>query len=273
MGHVDASIGTEQLRWWETRRFAILLVLLSIVPLALPNVPPLVDLPGHMGRYRVQLDLAESEALQRFYTFEWRLIGNLGIDLLVVPLEMLFGLELAVKLVVLSIPPLTVAGLLLIAQVVHKGLPPTAALTLPFAYAFPFHFGFVNFCLSVALALLSFALWRWLAIKGRLRLRAAIFLPLSIILWVVHTFGWGVLGVLAYAAEMVRHRDEGKSWFRAWYLAAFDCLPLIFDLHNWHYRTKCFFLHNLHRVIYINKHHWVVEITLCFSARKHACSF
>lgn len=223
----DNESPTHSSRFWETRRYAILLVLLTIVPLLLPDIPPLVDLPGHMGRYRVQLDLAESEALRTFYNFEWRLIGNLGIDLLVIPLEPIFGLELAVKLIVLSIPPLTAAGLLLIARVVHGRLPPTAALALPFAYSFPFHFGFMNFCLAIALAFLAFALWRWLAIKGRFRLRAAIFLPLSVILWVTHTFGWGVLGVLAYAAEMVRRRDAGQSWLRAWFKAAFDTLPLV----------------------------------------------
>ncbi|HWH17179.1 MAG TPA: hypothetical protein VNT77_02410 [Allosphingosinicella sp.] len=226
MGSVE-KMGAETARWWESPGFALALVLLSAVPLLIPDIAPLVDLPGHMGRYRVQLDLAESEALQRFYRFEWRLIGNLGIDLLVIPLEPLLGLEPAVKLIVLSIPPLTAAGLLLIARVVHGTLPPTAALALPFAYSFPFQFGFVNFCLAVALALLAFALWRWLAMKDRFKLRAAIFLPLSVLLWVFHTFGWGVLGVLAYAAEMVRRRDHGQSWVRAWLKAAYDCLPLV----------------------------------------------
>jgi len=217
-------------RFWETRRYATLLVLLSAVPLIWPDIPPLVDLPGHMGRYRVQLELTESEALQRFYDFEWRLIGNLGLDLLVIPLEKLLGLELAVKLVVTAIPPLTAAGLLLIARVVHGSLPPTAALALPLAYSFPFQFGFANFCLAIAFAFLAFALWRWLAIQQRFRLRAAIFLPLSVVLWVVHTFGWGVLGVLAYAAEMVRRRDGGESWFKAWLKAPFDCLPLVLPM-------------------------------------------
>ncbi len=217
-------------RFWETRAYAIALVLLTALPLIWPDIPPLVDVPGHMGRYRVQLELAQSEALRNFYNFEWRLIGNLGVDLLVVPLEPLLGLENAVKLVVLAIPPLTAAGLLLVARVVHGRLPPTAALALPMAYCFPFHFGFANYCLALALALLAFALWRWLAILGRFKLRTAIFLPLSVLLWLVHTFGWGVLGVLAYAAEMIRHRDEGKSWFKAWYQAAFDCLPLILPM-------------------------------------------
>ena len=88
------------------------LVLISATPLLYPAVPPLVDLFGHMGRYRVELDLANSPSLQQFYEFRWAMIGNLGVDLLIVPLSKLFGLELAVKLIVLVIPPMTVAGFL-----------------------------------------------------------------------------------------------------------------------------------------------------------------
>ena len=214
-------------RWWESPRYAVALVLASLVPLLWPDIAPLVDLPGHMARYRVQLEIDSSPVLQGYYDFQWQLIGNLGIDLLIEPLAPIFGLEMAVKLIVMSIPALTTAGLLLIARVVHGRLPPTAPLALPFAYSFPFQFGFANFCLALALAMVAFALWRWLAIRRRFWLRAALFVPLSMALWVAHTFGWGVLGVLSYAAEMVRHRDEGKSWIKSWFQAAFDCIPLV----------------------------------------------
>ncbi len=40
--------------WWEKRWFLALMVLATMVPLLLPETPPLVDLPGHMGRYHVQ---------------------------------------------------------------------------------------------------------------------------------------------------------------------------------------------------------------------------
>lgn len=42
-------------RWWETRQSLTLVVIATMIPLLLPAVPPLVDLPGHMGRYRVVL--------------------------------------------------------------------------------------------------------------------------------------------------------------------------------------------------------------------------
>ena len=53
------------LPWWERRWFLALVVLSTAIPLLYPPVPPLVDLFGHMGRYRVELDLASSPYLQR----------------------------------------------------------------------------------------------------------------------------------------------------------------------------------------------------------------
>ncbi len=212
--------------WWQTRWFVAAAVLLSLVPLLWPPIPPLVDLPGHMGRYRVQLAIGDTRWLGDWYDFHWSLIGNLGVDLLIIPLAKIFGLELAVKLVVLSIPPMVVAGLLWIAREVHGKIPATALFALPLAYNFPFHFGFVNFALSMALALNLFALWLRLARLGHLRLRAIIFVPLSCTLWVCHTFGWGTLGVLAFSAEMVRQHDLGHRWLNAWVRACLGCLPL-----------------------------------------------
>src|SRR3546814_576470 len=122
-------------------------------------VPPLVDLPGHMARYRVQLDYGDHPWLRDWYAFHWQLIGNLGVDLLVEPLGRLFGIELAVKLIVMTIPALTVSGLLWIAREVHGRVPATALFALPIAYSYPFHFGFANFALSMALALNAYAFW------------------------------------------------------------------------------------------------------------------
>ena len=51
--------------WWETRWFVAAMILVSAIPLLYPSVPPLVDLLGHMGRYRVELDLATSPWLEQ----------------------------------------------------------------------------------------------------------------------------------------------------------------------------------------------------------------
>ena len=212
--------------WWEERWFGWLLVALAAVPLLYPPVPPLVDLFGHMGRYRVQLDLASSPWLKDYYGFHWAAIGNLGVDLLLMPLAPLIGLEPAVKLIVLLIPPLTVAGFLAVAREVHKRLPPTVLFALPFAFAHPFMFGFVNYALSMAMALLAFALWLRLEEQGRLWLRAALFVPISLIVFFTHTFGWGVLGLLCFSGEAVRRHDRGRGWFMSGVTAAMQAAIL-----------------------------------------------
>lgn len=227
----------EALHWWQTRWFVALATFIAVVPLLWPDIPPLVDLPGHMGRYRVQFVYDQAPHLHEWFDFRWSLMGNLGVDLLIIPLEPIFGLELAVKLIVITIPAMTVAGLLWIAREVHGRIPATALFALPLAYAFPFHFGFVNFALSMGMALLAFALWLRLARLGRLRLRALLFLPISVVIWVTHTFGWGVLGVLAFSAELIRHhdlaraggarrRDFMRSWVLPWVHAGIQCLVL-----------------------------------------------
>src|SRR3546814_18914786 len=99
--------------WWNRRWVLAMLVGVAIIPLLWPTVPPLVDLPGHMARYRVQLDYGDHPWLRDWYAFHWQLIGNIGVDLLVEPLGRLFGIEVAVTLIVMTIPALTVRGSLL----------------------------------------------------------------------------------------------------------------------------------------------------------------
>ena len=199
--------------WWETRLAIVLVVLATMIPLIYPPIPPLVDLLGHMGRYRVELD--QSPYLQRYYDYHWAAIGNLGVDLLIVPLGKLLGLEPAVKLIVMLIPPLTAAGFLWVAREVHGRIPPTVFFALPFIYGYPFLFGFVNFTLSVALAFLAFGLWLRLGRLERTTLREWLFVPISLVVFFCHTYGWGLLGLLCFSADAVRLHDRGRSWWRA----------------------------------------------------------
>ena len=226
--------------WWESPIVIAAAILLSAVPLLYPQIPPLVDLLGHMGRYRVQVDVDQSPWLGAFYDFDWALIGNLGVDLLIIPLEPLIGLEPAVKLIVLTIPPMTVAGFLWVAREVHGRIPPTVYFALPFALSHPFLYGFANYALSIAFAFLAFGLWLRLGRLDRIRLRSWLFVPISIIVFFAHTYGWGVLGLLCFSAEAVRQHDKGIGWARAGWNAAWHAsvmaLPILIML-GWRSET------------------------------------
>jgi hypothetical protein len=212
------------------RLVILLLAALSILPLIYPSIPPLTDLLGHIGRYRVQLDLASNPVLQRYYEFEWALIGNLGVDLLVQVIGPLMGLEPAVKLIVIAIVALTTSGFLLLSYQVHGRIGAAAFFALPLAYSFPFQFGFVNYCLSMALAFLAFALWIRLGASEQIRLRLLLFVPISFIIWLAHISGWGAFGLFAFAGDYVRMRQAGKSHLTAIAKTILYCLPLALPL-------------------------------------------
>nr|AGU10018.1 hypothetical protein [uncultured organism] len=211
--------------WWQTRWFAALAVFLSIVPLLFPAVPPLTDLPGHIGRYRVMLG-TDAAVLSQWYQFQWHIVGNLGVDLLVAALAPLLGLEFAVKLVILATAGLTAGGILWISREAHGNVQPWALLALPLVYNYSFLFGFVNHALSMALALNAFALWLRLGRQQRIGLRAALFVPLSVAIWLAHVVGWGMLGILAFGAELARARQQGRGWLATPIAAGVACLPL-----------------------------------------------
>ena len=216
--------------WWERRWFLAAVVLATIVPLIYPQIPPLVDLPGHIGRYRVELDLDHSPWLRGYFGFHWAVMGNLGLDLLIVPLAPIIGLEPAVKLIIVVIPPLTAIGFLWVAREVHGRVPPTALFALPFIYGFPFLFGFANYALSAALAFLAFGLWLRLGRLERTGLRSGLFVPISLIVYVAHGYGWGLLCLMCFSAETVRLHDRGRSGLRAAVEAALNCAVLALPL-------------------------------------------
>ena len=64
----------------------------------------------------------------------------------------------------------------------------------------PFLFGFVNYCLAVALALLAFAAWIALA-ERRTALRLALLPPAVLAVWLAHAMGWAVLALLVAGFE------------------------------------------------------------------------
>jgi hypothetical protein len=208
------------------RVIMIALILLSLIPLLWPTIPPITDLYVHIGRYSIAHNLPTDPLLQRYYSYNWALIPNLGVDLMVKFMAPLIGVEPAAKLSIMGIIAATGAALLLLARQAHGRITAAVLFALPLAYGYPFQFGFVNFCLSMALALLGFYLWMRLGDANKLKMRAALFVPLAIIVWVAHASGWGALGLCVFAAEIIRHRDAGAKWLRTLLSSGIHCLPL-----------------------------------------------
>ncbi len=212
--------------WWSHPGYAAVLILLMAVPLLSPAFPPLSDLPVHMGRYRIQAGMEGAATLAGTFSIHWMPVGNLGVDALVRLLGPALGIEPATKVVVLLIPVLTAAGMLFVAAEIHGRLPPTSAFALPLAYGYPFQFGFVNYALSVALALLAFGLALRLARREKWHARTALLLGGGIAIYFCHVMGWVVFGLLCLTEAAARRaRQPGGFWPAARDIAT-DCLPL-----------------------------------------------
>lgn len=210
----------------ERPALAAFLLLFAALPLLWPTIPPLLDVPNHISRYAIGLDYASSADFRRWFEVRHVLVGNLGADLIAGFLGKWIGVELAVKLIAIAIPVLSVAGIALIAREVHGRVTAFTALPAIFAYNFPFSYGFLNYTLSMSMTLIAFGVWLRMGRSKRTRLRAAIFLPVGFGIWLCHMSGWGMLGLMIFSWEVADARTRGIGWGRAILSAAAACLAL-----------------------------------------------
>ena len=183
----------------------LMLSVLAGLPFLAARFPQLTDYPSHLARYHVMLDGGRSPWLSRYYDFEWIFAGNLGADLLMWPLGHLLGAERAGWLIGFLIPVLTGLGIVAVLRALKRPLGFGPLLAFSAIWSPAMGMGFYNFCLSLALALLSFALW--VRLEDR-KWRWALFMPLGLIVWLCHVSGWGALGILVFGWEWQRR----KSW-------------------------------------------------------------
>lgn len=178
------------------------MALIALVPFLAIRIPSMTDLPGHIGRYSVMLDGGRSPFLADYYSFNWRVIGNLGLDLFVAAFGWL-GAERAAWLGAAILAPLTILGMAAVSRALHGRVQPGALAAACFAMSNPLMFGFVNYCLSLALALFGFAAWvRW---REAAAWRAVPLLALvALATWLAHAVGWGVLVLLVAGFELER---------------------------------------------------------------------
>lgn len=192
--------------WWESALLWWLIALASMAPFILTPLPPISDLFSHIGRYHVMLFGDRSEFLLHYYRFEWRLIANLGQDLLMVPVGWLFGAERGAFLLTMLLPPATILAFRQLSIAVHGRVEPATLFALPFSYAFPFLFGFVNYTMGVVLTLWSLVFWY--RYQGNTAVRWIVLIILSFLIWLCHLAAWGVFLVAIGWLELHRAWQE-----------------------------------------------------------------
>ncbi|MFN5244862.1 MAG: hypothetical protein ACK5B7_10570, partial [Novosphingobium sp.] len=190
----------------------LVLAVLTCLPVLVAKYPQMVDYAAHLARYYVMLERGENAFLQRYYEFDWKWSGNLGADLLVQPLAALFGLEAAGRIIAGLVPLLTALGILAVEWSLRRRIGLASLLALCFVWSPSLILGFLNFGLAQAAALFAFAAWVRLEDKPW---RPLLFMPLGVLVWVLHVSGWGMLGILVFGYEWHRRKDL-SAFFAPW---------------------------------------------------------
>ena len=173
------------------------------VPLFLTEVPPLLDYPNHLTRMGLFATGLADPVLSEFYTANWGIQPNMGLDLVVPPLARVMSLEWAGKVFVYFALVLPVLG----ACALHRALflrrsywPLASALV---AYNGMFFAGFVNALVGAGIALLGGALWQYQANRGVvLRLVCAAVIALAV--FFCHIVAFAFFGLLLASLELGR---------------------------------------------------------------------
>ena len=212
-----APAGRREALW-----LAIGLALLSCLPVLVAARPQMTDYPSHLARYYIMLDQGHSAWLARYYAFNWRWSGNLGVDLLIWPMAKLFGLEPAARIITAIVPPLTGLAMIAVEWTLRRRIGVGTMLALVTIWSPALIIGLLNFSLAFALALFAFA--GWVRLEGW-RWRWLLYVPIGGIVWLCHLAGWGVLGVLVLGYEW--HRRPGFRALLAPWPLAFPALAMI----------------------------------------------
>jgi hypothetical protein len=143
-------------RLWLATVIALAIIL--AVPFCLVDVPPVLDYPNHLARYFV-LAHFDDAILSQMYAPHWRILPNLGMDAIGAALLRVTDVHVGGRLLLALSLFAPVVGVVIYHRVVfgrNSWWPLASGLT---AYNGAFFLGFMNFLLSLGLALVGGAVW------------------------------------------------------------------------------------------------------------------
>ncbi|HWK44171.1 MAG TPA: hypothetical protein VNT30_05610 [Stellaceae bacterium] len=184
-----------------------MLAILAAWPVLTTPFMPLLDYPNHMARMHVLLQAGQNSSaglgspLDQFYRVQWRLVPDLGLDLVVPLLARIMPLDWAGRCFILLIMALMVAGTFAVSRMLHGRVGWWPCLSFLFLYDHILLMGFLNYLIGAGLMLLGIA--AWLAVRRRAPvLRIAVGTAFAVGLYFAHLFAFGIYGLVVAGYEL-----------------------------------------------------------------------
>lgn len=185
---------------------ATALILISLVPFFVVDVPAVSDYPNHLARIFILAHL-DDPILSKFYAPNWHVLPNLGLDILGVGLLKILPVHVGGRMLLAMSLVAPVLGVLVYARAAFGkwALWPLASVLTAFNGIF--FLGFMNFLFSVGLAFAAAGAWLFLRRAGRNGICLVMGGLSSALLFLCHIFGLALFALLIACQEVARGRE------------------------------------------------------------------
>lgn len=182
---------------------AAALTIALAVPFFVVDVPPVLDYPNHLARYFV-LAHPDDSVLSQMYAPHWRLLPNLGMDVLGSLLLQVTDVHAGGRMLLALSLFAPVIGVIVYSRAAFGrfSLWPLASGVV--AYNGVFFLGFMNFLLSLGLAFIGGAIWMILRERGFAIVAALAGAVAVALIFLCHIFGVILFALLISADEAAR---------------------------------------------------------------------
>jgi hypothetical protein len=196
---------------WRWLLAAGLLAIIIVIPLGLVDVPPVLDYPNHLARYFV-LAHPDDPVTSQMYAVRWGILPNLGMDIIGAAVLRITDIHIGGRLLLALSLFAPVIGVVAYHRAVFREWSwwPLASGLL--AYNGAFFLGFMNFLLSLGLALIASATWIVLQRRNVRLVGIACGAVAATIIFFCHIFGVAFFALLIATHEIAllwKHRQSG----------------------------------------------------------------
>jgi hypothetical protein len=221
------------LPWLRTPAIA-LFILAICLPYILVEIPPLIDMPGHMGAAAIEAAHPESP-LKEYFSWSWLFTLNMGGEVLMKLLAAPMGVIGAGWWATVLATGLLAFGCLAVIRVLNPRGGHGAAWALVFVFSFPLLTGFLNYILATGLALSAFAGAVWY--ENQPKKRAALLIAVQPVALLCHAIGGILLPLLVFmyeAGKLIEERVKSpKAIFNRLFIASWPLAMTLLTIILW----------------------------------------
>jgi hypothetical protein len=150
---------TQSVRWQIVIGLFVALSALTVLPIAITSIPPILDYPNHTARMHILAHLTSSEYLARYYRIHWTPLPDLAADAVVPILAKAMDAGIAMRIFLAGILIAMAGGCIALHRTVFCkwSLWPLSVFLL--LYNRMLLWGFINYLAGLALTLWGLTVW------------------------------------------------------------------------------------------------------------------